>query len=71
VAVFLKINGFLVNFATWVDTATNHDGTDFGIDNHNNRLNPKMNNLMAIDYAAKDWIDDSDCIIGRYHQEFP
>ena len=71
VATFLKIHTFCVNFATWVDVVTNRDGTDFGIGHHNNRLNPKMNNLMAIDYALKDWIGDCDGIVGRYHQEFP
>ena len=32
----------------------------------NNLLNPRMNNVEAIDYANKDWIDDSDYILARW-----
>jgi hypothetical protein len=32
----------------------------------NNLLNPKMNNLMAIDYANKDITYESDMILSRW-----
>ena len=30
-----------------------------------------MNNLMAIDFAIRDWIDDTDYLVPRMSQEFP
>ena len=30
-----------------------------------------MNNLMAIDHAARDWHDDTDYMLPRMGQEFP
>ena len=42
-----------------------------GLDYCNNRLNPKMNNLMSIDFAIRDWIDDTDLILPRATEEFP
>jgi len=32
----------------------------------NNLINSKMNNIEAIDYANKDWIEDSDYILPRW-----
>ena len=26
---------------------------------------------MSIDHTHRDWLDDSDCILPRYHTEFP
>ena len=49
----------------------NIHGTDFGIDHLNNRLNPDMNNVMAIDHANRDWIDDTDTLMNRMAMEFP
>jgi hypothetical protein len=37
----------------------------------NNMVNPDMNNVMAIDYANKDWINDSDMILARWTEEYP
>jgi hypothetical protein len=37
----------------------------------NNRLNPNMNNLMAIDHASREWLDDHDMILPRHTEEFP
>ena len=44
---------------------------NLGIEYLNNRLNPRMNNLLAIDYAVRDWIDDTDLILPRVSEEFP
>ena len=30
-----------------------------------------MNNLMSIDHATRDWIDDSDMVLPRHTEEFP
>ena len=30
-----------------------------------------MNNLNSIDYAVRDWIDDTDLILARGSEEFP
>jgi hypothetical protein len=49
----------------------NFSRLDFGVDYLNNRLNPNMNNLMAIDFAVRDWIDDTDLILSRATEEFP
>jgi hypothetical protein len=37
----------------------------------NNMMNPNMNNVNAIDYANKDWIEDNDFCISRKSSEFP
>ncbi len=36
-----------------------------------NRLNPMMNNLMSIDHATRDYIDDTDYLLPRMSMEFP
>jgi hypothetical protein len=41
------------------------------IDYLSNRTNPDMNNLLAIDYSVRDWIDDTDLILPRMSEEFP
>lgn len=45
--------------------------TNFGLNHLNNRLNPNMNNVMAIDHANRDWIDDTDYLLPRIGTEFP
>ena len=30
-----------------------------------------MNNLNSIDYATRDWIDDTDLVLPRMSEEFP
>ena len=37
----------------------------------NNRLNPRMNNLVAIDFAMREWTDDHDMVLPRQTEEFP
>jgi hypothetical protein len=44
---------------------------DLFLNHLNNRLNPSMNNLMAIDHASREWIDDHDMILPRHTEEFP
>lgn len=44
---------------------------NIGIDYLNNRLNANMNNLTSIDFAVRDWIDDTDLILSRASEEFP
>ena len=48
-----------------------HLGLDWGIDRLSNRKNAQMNDLMAIDHASRDWLDDTDLMLPRWTQEFP
>ena len=49
----------------------NMHGTDFGLAHLDNVKNANMNNLMAIDHAARDWLDDTDYLLPRMCAEFP
>ena len=49
----------------------NLHGTKWQIDHLDNRLNGNMNNVIAIDHATRDWVDDTDYLLGRYQAEFP
>lgn len=40
-------------------------GNDFGLNHLNNRNNKEMNNLMSIDFAMRDIVDDSDTLVPR------
>ena len=42
-----------------------------GIEHLSNLKNADMNNLMKIDFAVRDWIDDTDSMIPRMGAEFP
>lgn len=42
-----------------------------GIEHLSNLKNANMNNLMKIDFAVRDWIDDTDSMIPRMGAEFP
>lgn len=42
-----------------------------GIEHLSNFKNSDMNNLMKIDFAVRDWIDDTDSMIPRMGAEFP
>ena len=44
---------------------------DFKINHLSNMKNPNMNNLMSIDHAMRDWIDDADTLVPRMGSEFP
>ena len=46
-------------------------GTDLGLAHLDNTKNANMNNLMAIDHAARDWLDDTDYLLPRMCAEFP
>lgn len=46
-------------------------GIDYGIAHLDNRLNKNMNNLMSIDFANRDNVDDTDYLLPRFCQEFP
>ena len=46
-------------------------GNDFGLCHLNNKDNANMNNLVAIDHANRDWIDDTDYLLPRMCAEFP
>ena len=48
-----------------------HLGLNWGIDRLSNRKNAQMNDLMAIDHATRDWLDDTDLMLPRWTQEFP
>ena len=41
------------------------------IDHLDNLKNAEMNNIGTIDHAVRDWIDDSDYLLGRIVTEFP
>jgi hypothetical protein len=43
----------------------------FNMDHLSNLKNPDMNNVMGIDFAIRDWIDDSDYMLPRICEEFP
>ena len=49
----------------------NFHGTKWDLNYLDNRLNANMNNLMAIDHAARDWLDDTDYLLPRTCTEFP
>lgn len=49
----------------------NLNGTKWELNHLDNRLNGNMNNLMAIDHAARDWLDDTDYLLPRLCTEFP
>ena len=46
-------------------------GTKWSLDHLDNVKNANMNNLMAIDHASRDWLDDTDYLIPRNSAEFP
>lgn len=43
----------------------NRSGLRLMIDKLDNRKNDKMNDLLAIDHAKRDWIDDTDLMLPR------
>lgn len=49
----------------------NFSGLSLGLTHLDNRKNNNMNNLMSIDFAIRDWIDDTDLLVPRISQEFP
>jgi hypothetical protein len=49
----------------------NQHGIKLNINWLDNRLNPMMNNLMSIDHATRDYIDDTDYLLPRMSMEFP
>ena len=49
----------------------NHWGKDILIDRYSTRLNPKMNELMSMDFTIRDWMDDTDCMLPRICMEYP
>ena len=49
----------------------NFHGTKWHLDYLDNRINANLNNLMAIDHAARDWLDDTDYLLPRVCTEFP
>ena len=46
-------------------------GLNLGIKHLDNRLNDDMNNMMSIDFANRDHLDDTDYLLSRFCQEFP
>ena len=40
-------------------------GNDLGLNHLNNRNNKEMNNIMSIDFAMRDILDDSDTLVPR------
>ena len=49
----------------------NHWGKEILIDRFSTRLNPNMNDLMSVDFAIRDWMDDTDCMLPRICMEYP
>jgi hypothetical protein len=49
----------------------NQSNKRFNIDRISNSKNANMNNLMSIDFAMRDWVDDTDQMIPRSCLEFP
>jgi hypothetical protein len=43
----------------------------FNIPHFNNRKQETMNNVSSIDFAMRDWCDDSDLLLVRACMEFP
>jgi hypothetical protein len=64
----LVMNIFSVFMKIWISDLS---GQDWGVVHLNNRLNPNMNNITAIDHAVRDWIDDTDYLLGRNTAEYP
>lgn len=44
---------------------------NLNIKHWDNRQMEDMNNLMAIDYAIRDHVDDTDYLCSRYNSEYP
>lgn len=65
-----KVLGNLLSIAEKI-LFDNFNHLNIGISYLNNRLNANMNNLNSIDYAVRDWIDDTDLILPRASEEFP
>lgn len=40
-------------------------GIDWKIDRLSNRKNGNMNELLSVDHANRDWLDDSDLMLPR------
>ena len=66
-----KKNSFLPNFVIGNSYSITLTGVHTGLKHLNNRLNPKMNNIMAIDYSGSDWQKDTDYVVPRQSMEFP
>jgi len=49
----------------------NHQGLKLFMDHIDNLSNPDMNNLMNIDFAMRDHMDDTDLMLPRTCAEFP
>ena len=49
----------------------NHSSKEFNISHIGNLKNEDKNNLMSLDFAMRDWIDDTDFMIPRTCIEFP
>ena len=67
----IKLLTNILSFLIKVHCDAIQTGIDFKIKHLSNRLNDKMNNLMTIDYANRDHLDDTDYLLTRYCQEFP
>ena len=68
--MFLKFSTNLISITHKLEV-DNHWGVDILVKELNSRLNPNMNDLMAIDYAIRDLIDDTDYMLPRNQIEFP
>lgn len=45
--------------------ADNHWGKDLLVSHFSNVKNQEMNNLLSVDYAVRDWCDDTDFMLPR------
>ena len=68
--MYLKIAFNVINFYH-KSLFDNHHCKNLNIEHLNNLSNPSMNNLLAIDFAMRDYIDDTDLILPRICAEFP
>lgn len=49
----------------------NQHAVKFSMKHLDNLVNPEMNNLMSIDHANRDWLDNADGLVPMFGAEFP
>ena len=64
----LVMNQLSVNMKTLLGDLS---GQVWGVPHLDNLHNAEMNNVVAIDFVVRDWIDDTDYLLGRNTAEFP
>ena len=68
--MYAKIMVNILNLNEKLQT-DNHSGKKLKIEHLNNLTNSDMNNITSIDFAMRDWIDDTDYMLSRICTEYP